>query len=505
MSFKLLFLALLAYVVRCRVEVAEIDDDNFREHYDGNEQLLILLYKSDTPNIDNILTEYANAYDIMAREGQKVVFGRVDADASPSTVSKLSDPKFPKLYLFINERQFNFEINFEAADIATYLRWKLESPSRIFSQADELEEFIRSKEVIVFFGGSNLEDKNYRIFINAARDIEDVIFANCGTQSCLNHFKVSNGSLWFMNIIKPEKVEFTEPFHEISITSFIRKHTSPIYEEFSAEVSQRIFRSWRVGIFLFRQKANLSHIKYEHTLKRVSKLVKGVIIPVVTEYNETDEQVQLISSMRIKPEDVPGLYIFDARDDEIFSYKLAKENITEREVVDFIFKFSTKQLSPLYTSEEPPVVQTHPVATLVGKTFNDYIKDVDKDILVLFYIIDCHHCDETALEFDKLATELIHFNKNLAFAKINCHTNEIPGLEIMRFPFIRLYPAGKKTSHKDYGSTNRTVEGFKQFLADFATHPVFGGDIPIEDGPKVEVTSSFVSLEELQAAMKDEM
>lgn len=106
---------------------------------------------------------------------------------------------------------------------------------------------------------------------------------------------------------------------------------------------------------------------------------------------------------------------------------------------------------------------------MVGKTFDELVKNSDKDVLVEFYAPWCGHCKQLAPIYDAVAKKLLH-NKNILIAKMDSTANEVPGVNIKGFPTIKFYPNGKKNSPLDFEG-DRTEEGFLKYLKEKTTYP----------------------------------
>lgn len=120
-------------------------------------------------------------------------------------------------------------------------------------------------------------------------------------------------------------------------------------------------------------------------------------------------------------------------------------------------------------SEEIPESNDEPVKVIVGKSFDDIVKNNNKDVLVEFYAPWCGHCKQLVPIYDAVAKKISH-NKNIVIAKIDSTANEVPGVSIKGFPTIKFFPNGKKDSPVDFEG-DRTEEGFLKYLKEKTTHP----------------------------------
>jgi len=68
-----------------------------------------------------------------------------------------------------------------------------------------------------------------------------------------------------------------------------------------------------------------------------------------------------------------------------------------------------------------------PVKVVVGKNFNEIVRDSDDDVLLEFYAPWCGHCKSLAPKYDVLASNLGDV-KGLVIAKVDATANEIDGV-----------------------------------------------------------------------------
>merc|ERR1711926_49361 len=124
-------------------------------------------------------------------------------------------------------------------------------------------------------------------------------------------------------------------------------------------------------------------------------------------------------------------------------------------------------------SEDVPDNSGNAVKVVVGKNFDELVKDPTKNVFVEFYAPWCGHCKSLAPIWDELG-EKYKDHENIVIAKMDSTANELEEVKVQGFPTIKLFKKGTNEI-VDYNG-DRTVEGFSKFLED-----------PPKDQPKDEL------------------
>ena len=100
---------------------------------------------------------------------------------------------------------------------------------------------------------------------------------------------------------------------------------------------------------------------------------------------------------------------------------------------------------------------------LVGKNWEQVVKDETKDVLVKYYAPWCGHCKALAPTWDELAVAVKDI-PDLVIAKFDATANEVAGLEIRGYPTLKFYPKDNKAG-VDYNA-GRELGDFKTWLGE---------------------------------------
>jgi len=150
-------------------------------------------------------------------------------------------------------------------------------------------------------------------------------------------------------------------------------------------------------------------------------------------------------------------------------YRLDTGGISPASVKAFIDSYEQGKLTPWLKSEPEPtkedMIANGPVGVLVGTSFTAQAHDSSRDVLVDFYAPWCGHCRKFEPAYAQLAKKLKHV-RSLKIMKIDATRNEIENMQIMGFPTIVLFPAGKAPKQQVTYHGNREPEDMTRWLHD---------------------------------------
>jgi hypothetical protein len=111
------------------------------------------------------------------------------------------------------------------------------------------------------------------------------------------------------------------------------------------------------------------------------------------------------------------------------------------------------------------------VKRLTGKTFDEIVKNKERDVMVLFTSSGCELCTVFGKTYSKVG-ETFKDTRNLDFATIDMSKNDVEGLTIAYFPQVLFYPAGDKKMGLEYDS-GTDHQQVVDFVKKKATVPLF--------------------------------
>ena len=174
-------------------------------------------------------------------------------------------------------------------------------------------------------------------------------------------------------------------------------------------------------------------------------------------------QEKLAEFMGVTKDDLPTLRAIVPATMKKYASETKPADLTVDLIGKFIADVQSGAIKPHLKSEKIPESNDGPVTVLVGKNFDDIVKDTTKDVLVKYYAPWCGHCKKLAPVWDELG-EHYKDNKDLVIAKFDATANEAEGVEIRGYPTLKFYPKDNKEG-VDYDG-ERDLDSFKKWLSE---------------------------------------
>jgi len=465
-----LFCLLSLTAIRCDAPVEEegvlvLTDANFDETIAKYPHILVEFYAPWCGHCKKLAPEYSAAAEVLKEDG--IPLAKVDATVEKNVAEKYKVQGYPTLKFFSNGNDSEYGGGRTKNDIVTWMRKKTGPASKELKTIEEVESFKEKNEaVVVLFGAEGLVN-----YADYAKNFDDLSFAHCLAQECLDNYKVENGTVVVFKKFDEGRNDLVKGYSFNDFQAFVTSKTAPKVMKFDEKCAQFIFGKSNPGVFLYYDKNAETAKAFEGILSEVADKVTGIQVvgTGITEGLET----RLAEYIGVTQADLPTVRIADSKGD-LKKYTMTGD-VTLENIVNFVEDWKKGKLSPSLKSEEEPATQDEPVYVLVGKAFEKIVLDPTKDVLVEFYAPWCGHCKKLAPIYDELATKLAH-NKNLIIAKMDATANETDKVSIQGFPTIKFWPAGNKEKAMDYDG-ERTLEGFVDFLTKHSTNAL----VPKED------------------------
>jgi protein disulfide isomerase len=167
--------------------------------------------------------------------------------------------------------------------------------------------------------------------------------------------------------------------------------------------------------------------------------------------------------------------------DKSLKFRFDQDDITADNLKDFIARIQSGEIEPFLKSAPIPESNDDYVKVVVGKSWNDYVANSDKEVLVKFYAPWCGHCKTLAPHYEEAAKRLAN-NPNILLVKVDSTENEVAGVEVQGFPTLKFWGKDKSAEPIEYNG-GRDTEGIIQWLKD---HTQYEWVEPTSDAPEDE-------------------
>jgi protein disulfide-isomerase A1 len=244
-----------------------------------------------------------------------------------------------------------------------------------------------------------------------------------------------------------------------AILSFVQGHLLPLIVPFSQQTAQKIFGgNVKQHLILFTDNADEAMTtEVKKQAQPVAEEMRGKYLFVTVD--KKDERV--LEFFGITAKDLPTARVVQLSEGGMKKYKLLGDKVTAETLRETCNKHAAGGLVADLKSEEVPENNDGDVFVLVGKNFDQTIKQPGKDVFVEFYAPWCGHCKSLAPKWEELG-KWAKDKPNLVIAKMDATANEVDSVQVSGFPTLKLFKAdsGEIVDYDDA----RELENMKAFL-----------------------------------------
>ena len=245
-----------------------------------------------------------------------------------------------------------------------------------------------------------------------------------------------------------------------AIVEWAKAASVPRLITFSEDYIEPIFADHNPALILFTEEEGTAA---QAAYAQAAKDLQGQILFVTSGVSQ-GIQSRLAEFIGVEKADTPTLRLIDPQDQMLkYSYEGSVADLTVADVEKFVAAFKAGELKPFLKSEPIPEPSDDPLTVIVGKNWEDVVKDESKDVLVKYYAPWCGHCKALAPTWDQLAADTKDI-ADLVIAKFDATVNEVAGLEIRGYPTLKFYPKDNKDG-VDY-SGGRELDEIKKWLGE---------------------------------------
>jgi protein disulfide-isomerase A1 len=316
--------------------------------------------------------------------------------------------------------------------------------------------------VIAYFGKT--DDALYTDAHLPYASAEDKIaFVNIEDAACAKTKGVEGSGIVFFRKFETTENKYEGKADKDSLSAFVKPLMVPTVFEFSEDEIEAIFGQQQTTLLLFRSKSD-KDAAFMTTFEDAAKANKGKMLFAYSDVADGIQQ-RLAEFMGITEDALPTLRAIIPAGMKKYTSETKPADLTVDIITKFIDDVLAGKLAPSLKSEPIPEKNDEAVKVIVGKQFDQIVKDNTKDVFVKFYAPWCGHCKKLAEPWKELAESMAE-HKDLIIGKFDATVNEAEGVEIRGYPTLIFYPKDNKEGIPYDG--DRDVESFKAWLKDNA-------------------------------------
>jgi len=419
----------------------------------------------------SLAPEYAKAATAIKSWGEDIVIGKVDATEEKSLGDRYKVEGFPTLKWFVDGEPTEYGGGRDEKTIISWVKKKTGPAAVTVSSAEDWEKAAASGDVVVLGYFAKFEGAAFDEFIKFAQTAERLSFAQT-TDAAV----AAAQGLKAPGIAVAKKFSFEEPSTEVSdgelataeaLAAFVGPASMPLVVPFSEETTDIIFESGIEEQLMFIGDTDMLDGDVVAPFKTVAKELAGKLV-FVTVNSDVQASEPVLEFFGIA-EDTPRPVVmgFSIAGGAGKKFRLPGDYSLES-LRSFGAAMVDGTAQPDFKSEEiPENNKDGEVTVVVGKSFDELVKDEERDVLLEVYAPWCGHCKQLEPIYHKLAKRFKKVD-SVVIAKMDGTANEHADVNVEGFPTIVFYPAGGEAVPYE---GERTLAGMTKFIKQHAVKP----------------------------------
>nr|CAX69781.1 ER calcistorin [Schistosoma japonicum] len=464
MTMKLPVTVVACFLVFVASEVTEEDDvlvlskNNFDDVIKANKFVLVEFYAPWCGHCKALAPEYSAAAKKLKEKGSLIKLAKVDATVEEELAFKHGVKGYPTLKFFRNEQPIDFGGERDSDAIVNWCLRKSKPSVEYIESVDGCKQFIDNATIAVLGFIKDTDSLDLTDFEKVADELDDADFAVANSSDILNEYGITQTPriVLFKNFDE-NRVDYTGKTLE-NLKHFVQVESVPLVSEFSQKTAGVVLGSPVQKHIVFFLSKSADHLDYVNRLTEVAKQFKSKLHVIYVDV-DVENNLRVLEFFGLSKNDAPTYRIIELGE-ETTKYKPDTDDYSVSGMSDFVQRALDGKVKPFLMSEEIPTDQTGAVRVLVGKNYNDVVRDRSKDVFVKLYAPWCGHCKALAPVWNELGEAFK--NADVVIAKMDATVNEVEDLRVTSFPTLKFYP---KNSDEviDY-TGDRSFEALKKFV-----------------------------------------
>jgi len=441
--------------------VLVLTDTNFDEAISKYDHLLVEFYAPWCGHCKKLAPEYEKAAAVLSEQEPPVTIAKVDATEQKELAERFGIQGFPTLYWFAHGAKQDYTGGRTEDTIVNWVK-KRTGPAAVEVDCDGMKaKTAEDKFVVSFFGEASGD--SWDAFMKLAQDpamSEKATFYHTADTACAANYGAEETGIALSRTFDESPLAYSGFVDYSGLLKWSKAATVPTLINFSEDFIEPIFADHQNALILFSEEDGTD---YQGVFAQAAKDNQGEILFVTSGVSD-GIQARLAEFIGVTSEDLPTLRLIQPAESMLkYVYEGDVKGLTGDAVKEYVAQFKAGGLQPHLKSEPVPEPNDEPLTVLVGKNWDEIVKDSNKDVLVKYYAPWCGHCKALAPTWDSLATEVADIS-DLVIAKFDATANEVAGLDIRGYPTLKFYPKGD-SEPVDYNG-GRELDDFKKWLSE---------------------------------------
>jgi protein disulfide-isomerase A1 len=445
--------------------VIVLDNSNFTEVVEKHDFIVVEFYAPWCGHCKRLAPEYEKAAQVLSKHNPPIVLAKVDGNEKTNKplVDKFNIKGYPTLKILRNKGEVEQEFTGprQSDGIVKYLKTQAGPSSFEIKSEEDAKSVVDDKSVSivgVFSEFSGTEFDNFMMLAEKLRS--DYTFGHTKDAKIFPHGDLSVDAP-FVRLFKPFDELFSDyqEFEVDALEKFIAAASMPLVVTFNSDESNRPY------ILRYFQNPNIKAMLFTSFTSDKIQDFKTELHKAAVEYKSKN-----ISLLLGDPITSQGAFQFYGLKDEwlpLFmvqdntNRKYLSKNVEPDQITSWLNEYLDGTLTPYKKSQPIPETNDMPIKTVVGESFNEFVYESGKNVLLEFYAPWCVHCKKLDPMLEEIAIALQN-DESIIIAKIDATLNDVADeFELSEFPTLYFFSADKK---RELFKGGRTVESITDFI-----------------------------------------
>jgi len=436
------------------VLVLGADDFNAAvEHYD---YVLAEFYAPWCGHCKALAPEYEKAAAALA-EHENIALAKIDATEHGDLAKEYGVRGYPTLKWFKKDPKNAMEYGGgrKEPEISNWVLKKTGPPAQDLTDVDAANAFKDGNDVVVI---GYFAEADKAAFIDVASSLDDIKFGITSDADVAKALELEDGGVALFKKFDEGRNNWDG---KSDLKAFAKENSLAYVTEFSDKTAPKIFGGdIKKHILLFAAKSASDFEGHLADFTESAKAFRGKVLFVHIDCDKSDNG-RILEFFGLKEEECAAVRMIEMGK-TMQKFKPESDELNKAGFDGFVSGVLDGTIKRHLMSDEIPEDNDAPVTVLVGKQFDELVKNNrEKSVFVEFYAPWCGHCKQLAPTWDKLGE---HFkdDDSVLIMKADSTTNEFDGIEVQGFPTLKYFPKGEYQV-VDYNG-GRDFDALKSFV-----------------------------------------